>query len=99
MNRIAKDTARLTAVSLILQGLGLWLNIFISNKLGTASVGVMTLITSLFSFIMVLANGNIFISTSRFVWEEQGAGQRNLRRVMESFRGFGMKLCSTLALA
>ncbi|MDE5860231.1 MAG: hypothetical protein K2H23_07625, partial [Oscillospiraceae bacterium] len=81
-NSIAKDTARLTVVSLILQALGLLLNVLLSNKLGTASVGVMTLITSLFGFIMVLANGNIFISTSRFVSEELGAGNGNVRRVM-----------------
>ncbi len=99
MNRIAKDTARLTAVSIILQGLGLWLNIFISNKLGTASVGVMTLITSLFGFIMVLANGNIFISTSRFVSEELGAGNKNLRKIMRLSLGFAMILSAAFALA
>ena len=99
MNRIAKDTARLTAVSIILQGLGLWLNIFISNKLGTASVGVMTLITSLFGFIMVLANGNIFISTSRFVSEELGAGNKNLKKIMKLSLGFAMILSSAFALA
>lgn len=99
MNRIAKDTARLTAVSIILQGLGLWLNIFISNKLGTASVGVMTLITSLFGFIMVLANGNIFISTSRFVSEELGAGNKNLKKIMKLSLGFAMILSAAFALA
>lgn len=99
MNRIAGDTARLTAVSLILQGLGLWLNIFISNKLGTASVGVMTLITLLFGFIMVLANGNIFISTSRFVSEELGAGNGNVRRIMKLSLGFAVTLSSAFALA
>ncbi len=98
MNRIARDTARLTIVSLILQGLGLWLNIFISNKLGTASVGVMTLIFSLFSFIMVLANGNIFISTSRFVSEEIGAGNGNVSRIMKLSTGFSLILSSAFAI-
>lgn len=98
-NSIAKDTARLTAVSLILQALGLFLNVLLSNKLGTASVGVMTLITSLFSFIMVLANGNIFISTSRFVSEELGAGNGNVRRVMGLSMGFAMFLSTFFALA
>ena len=67
INKMAKDTFRLTFVSLILQGLGIFLNSLISSKLGTASVGIMTLIFTLFGFIMVLANGNIFISTSRLV--------------------------------
>lgn len=98
-NGIAKDTARLTVVSLILQGLGLFLNVVISNKLGTASVGIMTLITSLFSFIMVLANGNIFISTSRFVSEELGAGNGNVRGIMRLSLGFAAILSSTFAAA
>lgn len=99
MNRIAKDTARLTVVSFILQGLGLWLNIMISNKLGTASVGVMTLIFSLFGFIMVLANGNIFISTSRFVSEEIGAGNENVTRIMRLSMGFSLILSAAFSLA
>ena len=98
-NSIAKDTARLTVVSLILQALGLLLNVLLSNKLGTASVGVMTLITSLFGFIMVLANGNIFISTSRFVSEELGAGNGNVRRVMRLSMGFAMFLSTFFAMA
>ncbi len=98
MNRIARDTARLTAVSFILQGLSLWLNIIVSNKLGTASVGIMTLIFSLFGFIMVLANGNIFISTSRFVSEEIGIGNGNVRKIMKLSIGFSLILSTFFAL-
>ena len=96
-NSIAKDTIRLTIVSFILQGLGLLLNVIISNKIGTASVGVMTLITSLFSFIMVLANGNIFISTSRFVSEEIGSGNRNVSKIMRLSMGFSFTLSTAFS--
>ena len=73
------------------------LNVIISNKLGTASVGVMTLITSLFSFIMVLANGNIFISTSRFVSEEIGSGNRNVTKIMRLSMGFSFTLSTAFS--
>lgn len=73
------------------------LNVIISNKLGTASVGVMTLITSLFSFIMVLANGNIFISTSRFVSEEIGSGNRNVSKIMRLSMGFSFTLSTAFS--
>ena len=99
MNRIVRDTARMTIVSFLLQGLGLLMNILISNKLGTASVGIMTLIFSLFGFIMVLANGNIFISTSRFVSEELGAGNSNVRKIMKLSIGFSLVLSTGFALA
>lgn len=75
------------------------LNVIISNKLGTASVGVMTLITSLFSFIMVLANGNIFISTSRFVSEEIGSGNRNVTKIMKLSMGFSFMLSTAFSAA
>ncbi|MGN1137642.1 MAG: polysaccharide biosynthesis C-terminal domain-containing protein [Oscillospiraceae bacterium] len=92
INKMAKDTFRLTFVSLILQGLGIFLNSLISSKLGTASVGIMTLIFTLFGFIMVLANGNIFISTSRLVSEETGFGNRNYTVIMRYSVGFSLAL-------
>lgn len=92
INKMAKDTFRLTFVSLTLQGLGIFLNSLISSKLGTASVGIMTLIFTLFGFIMVLANGNIFISTSRLVSEETGCGNRNYSVIMRYSLGFSLAL-------
>lgn len=92
INKMAKDTFRLTFVSLILQGLGIFLNSLISNKLGTASVGIMTLIFTLFGFIMVLANGNIFISTSRLVSEETGCSNRNYTVIMRYSLSFSLAL-------
>lgn len=92
INKMAKDTFRLTFVSLVLQGLGIFLNSLISSKLGTASVGIMTLIFTLFGFIMVLANGNIFISTSRLVSEETGFGNRNYTVIMQYSVGFSLAL-------
>lgn len=98
VNKMAKDTFGLAFVSLILQGLGIFLNSLISLKLGTASVGVMTLIFSLFGFIMVLANGNIFISTSRLVSEETGFGNRNYSVIMRYSLSFSAGLSSAFAV-
>lgn len=99
INKMAKDTFRLTFVSLILQGLGIFLNSLISSKLGTASVGIMTLIFTLFGFIMVLANGNIFISTSRLVSEETGFGNRNYTVIMRYASGFSLALSCFFMIA
>lgn len=96
--KIAADTIRLTIVYFILQGLGLILNISISNRLGAASVGIMTLIFSFFGFVMVLANGNIFISTSRFVSEEIGAGNKNVARIMRYSIRFSLCLSGFFAV-
>ena len=99
INKMAKDTFSLTSVALILQGLGIFLNAVITQKSGSAAVGVMTLIFTLFGFIMVLANGNIFTSTSRLVSEEIGSGNRNVRQVMRYALTFSFILsCSFTAI-
>jgi stage V sporulation protein B len=91
-NKIAFDTVKMSAVSLVLQGLGLFLNIVLTNTLGTVAVGVMTLIMTIFGFIIVLANGNIFISTNRFVSEEIGAENRNFCFIMKLAMTFSVSL-------
>ncbi len=98
INKIFRDTISLTIVSFILQGLGIFLNALITSKLGTASVGIMTLIFTLFGFIMVLANGNIFTSTSRFVAEELGTGNRNPSRIMRYSLTFAITLSTVFLL-
>ena len=99
INKMAKDTFHLTVTALILQGLGIFLNAVITQKLGSASVGIMTLIFTLFGFIMVLANGNIFTSTSRLVSEEIGSGNKNVRQIMRYSLTFSMILsCSFSAI-
>lgn len=98
MNKIARDTLGLTFISFILQGLGILLNAVMTDKLGTASVGIMTLIFTVFGFIMVLANGNIFTSTSRFVSEELGSGNKNCTRIMRYSFVFSLTLSITFSL-
>lgn len=98
MNKIARDTLGLTFISFILQGLGILLNAVMTDKLGTASVGIMTLIFTVFGFIMVLANGNIFISTSRFVSEELGSGNKNCTRIMRYSLTFSLILSCSFSI-
>ena len=69
-----RDTVKMTLLSMLLQAAGLVFNAAISRKAGTAAVGIMSLIFSFFGCITVLANGNIFISTSKFVSEEKECG-------------------------
>jgi stage V sporulation protein B len=97
-NKIAFDTVKMSAVSLVLQGFGLLLNIILTNTLGTVAVGVMTLIMTIFGFIIVLANGNIFISTNRFVSEEIGSENRNFCFIMKLAMTFSVSLSSFFAV-
>lgn len=95
---ITRDTIILTAVSLILQGLSLLLNIFITRALGTVMVGVTSLIFSFYAFVIVLSNGNIFTSTSRFVSEEIGK-RGNIEKIVGYALKFGLLLSGGFMLA
>ena len=92
------DTVYLTVISFFVQTLGLLLNIFVSKTLGTAAVGIMTLIFSFFGFFMVLANGNIYTSTSRFVSELIGSGGCGVKQYMRSAFIFALSLSSLFSL-
>lgn len=80
-NKIVKDTVFLTAVELVMQGLSLLLNIFITRKLGSDVIGIIALIGSFFMFVTIISSGNIYLSSSRFISEEIGKTNGNPNKV------------------
>ena len=71
-NKIVKDTFFLTAVELVMQGMALILNIFITRSLGSDTIGIISLVGSFFMFVTIISSGNVYLSTSRFISEEIG---------------------------
>ena len=93
---ILRETAYLSIFSVALQGMGLLLNIFLTRRLGAASVGVLTLMGSFYGLAAVLSGGSGFIATSRFLSEELGCGG-NPKRVFQFASGFCLTLSSGFA--
>ena len=89
-----RETAYLSAFSVILQGMGLLLNIFLTRRLGAASVGALTLMSSFYGLAAVLSGGSGFIATSRFLSEELGAGG-NPKRVFQYAVSFCLLLSTS----
>ena len=56
--------------SIILQLIGLFFNVYISNNVGTEAVGVFTLVMSVYIFGITLANSGINIASTRVISEE-----------------------------
>lgn len=79
---VGRDTCFLSVMQLLLQALGLMLNVFLTRRIGPSQVGVVTLISTFFGLCAVLASGNGFVSTSRFVSEEIGRSSGNPERVL-----------------
>ena len=74
---ILRDTVLLTLMQMLLDGLGLGVNIVLNARLGAESVGVLTLSASFFRLACMIAGGNVFLCVSRFVSEELGKTLRH----------------------
>lgn len=88
------ETMFLSTFSVGLQGLGLLLNIFLTQRLGAAAVGELTLIGSFYSLAAVLSGGSGFIATSRFLSEELGC-RGNPHRVFQ----YAIRFCMLLSIS
>ncbi len=81
--RLLINTALLTATSLLLRGLGLAFQVYLTRRLGTEGTGVLSLIMSVNVFAATLAISGIRFATTRLVSEELGRGRGdNIPRVV-----------------
>ena len=60
----------LLASSIILQIIGMFFNVYISNRIGAEAVGVFTLVMSVYLFGITLATSGINIASTRVISEE-----------------------------
>lgn len=60
----------LTVTGFVMRAIGMFFNVFISNKIGTEAVGVYQLIMSAYLFAITIANSGINLATTRIVSEQ-----------------------------
>lgn len=75
MNRLKKfiyNATLLTATSLIMRGVALAFNVWISNKIGAEALGLFSLISSVYGFALTLATSGIALAVTRMVAEALG---------------------------
>ncbi|MBQ8140766.1 MAG: polysaccharide biosynthesis protein [Clostridia bacterium] len=104
MNRFKKfilNGLMLTAVSLMMRGIGVSFNVYISNKVGAEAMGLFTLISTVYSFAITVATSGINLAATRLVSEALGelstAGIRINGGKTDSVRAV-MKKCFSYAL-
>ena len=59
----------LTITTLVIMTVGIFFNIYISNKIGAEGIGIYQLIMSVYMFLVTLANSGINLATTRIVSE------------------------------
>ena len=60
----------MTATSLLMNGIGVWFNVYISNRLGAQGMGVFQLLMSVYAFAVTFATSGISLAATRLVAEE-----------------------------
>ena len=81
-SKIIRDTVFLTIMQLILDSSALLLNIFITQRLGTPAIGILSLTGSFLVLAGMLSNGNAFLCMSRLVSEEIGKKSGNPDKIL-----------------
>lgn len=75
LSRLKKYLANgilMTAVALMLRGIALSFNVYISNKIGAEALGLYTLLGSVYSFALTLATSGINLTTTRLISDALG---------------------------
>lgn len=70
--RFLVNAAVLTVTSLFMNIIGVWFNLYISNKIGMSAMGVFQLILSVYSLGITVATSGIHLTATRLVAEEMG---------------------------
>lgn len=75
--RFLMNAVIMTATSLVISAVGVWFNLFISNRIGVAAMGVFQLILSVYSLAVTVATSGINLTATRLVAEEIGGDKRD----------------------
>ncbi|MBQ7131514.1 MAG: oligosaccharide flippase family protein [Oscillospiraceae bacterium] len=71
---ITKNVVFLTVMNVLMQSLGLIVNVCITRQLGTATIGSVSLLGTFYGLLCIIASANVFVCTSRLGAGEEGRG-------------------------
>ena len=97
----------MTVVTLIIRYVSVNFNIYISNRIGAVSMGIFTLVSSVYGFSLTLATSGINLATTKLVSEAMGLGsqrkdygtQATVRAVMKKSVVFSLSISFATAIA
>ena len=87
MNKLKKffvNGAVAVSITLIIRAVGVMMNVYISGKLGSAAMGLLTLVMSVYGFAVTFASSGINLAVTRMVAEALGIGDR--QKALRSMR-------------
>lgn len=97
----ALNVALLTVTTLVMRSIAVGFNVYISNKLGDAGMGLFTLIVSVYGFAVTMALSGVNLAATRLTAEATGnESDISVRAGMRSclVYGLGFGICSGLLI-
>lgn len=99
--RFLVNATIMTVTSLVISAVGVWFNLFISNRIGVAAMGIFQLILSVYTLAVTIATSGINLTATRLVAEEMGQGKQAsvpdaMRKCMLYALGFGLAAAAAL---
>lgn len=82
----------MTAVSLGIRFVSVSFNVYLSDKIGAAALGLFTLISTVYGFALTLATSSINLATTKLVAEAIGEGEDGSRITLIMKKCFGYSL-------
>ncbi|MDR1630476.1 MAG: oligosaccharide flippase family protein [Oscillospiraceae bacterium] len=95
MNKTKKlfyNTLILTGTSFLMRTVGVSFNVYLSNKIGAAGIGLFQLIMTVYSLAITVGAAGVRLSSTRLVVEEAGLGQKGGFAIMRRCIAYGLML-------
>ncbi len=97
----------MTVVALIIRYVSVNFNIYISSKIGSVSMGIFTLVATVYGFALTIATSGISLATTKLVSEAMGLGtckkdyntQKTVRAIMKKSLFFSLSISFFTAVA
>lgn len=81
----------LLSVTLVMRTVGMYFNVYLSNRIGAEAMGVYSLISSVYGFGITLATSGINLATTRLISESTDSdAPARRRRIMRSCLGYAL---------
>lgn len=82
LSKMTKYTLFSTVASLLLRGIGLAFNVFLTNRIGAQGIGLMTIITSVYGLGVTFSASGYRLATTRLAVEDESSDAPNARALM-----------------
>ncbi len=98
VKKLLLNTLLLTATALFMRTVGMAFNVYLTNRIGSAGIGLFQLIMSVYSMSVTFASSGIRLAATRLVIEELSSRNGQVRAVMWRCVLYGLLVGSTVAM-